>query len=437
MKNSLKCLMVCWLCAVAQSAEVSVQGGGLTDWPRWRGPHDDGCAPAGTYPTSWDATSNILWKVPLPGNGCSTPIVWKQRIYVTSPLEGKDALLALDADGKILWQTSFGAEIPGKHRSGSSCNPSPITAGDGVFVYYKSGTLAAVEFDGKIRWQTNLQTRWGKLVLYWDLGTSPVLTEKDVVVAVMHGGDSYIVAFDQRNGDVRWKVARNYKTPTEGDHSYTTPLVIRYQGAEALLVLGGERLTIHSASDGRILWSCGDFNPEAKINWVPVASPVLDGDIALVPYGRGKFMHGIRLAGEGDVTATQRIWKREIAAPFSSTSVVAGGRLYSVSERGEITCVATSSGELKWSGKLPKHATAYYASPLLADGKLYCIREDGTVFVVRADGTFEVLAEIALGERMIASPVPTANRLLLRGAKHLLCVGTQYATAPAEGKPTQ
>jgi outer membrane protein assembly factor BamB len=148
-------------------------------------------------------------------------------------------------------------------------------------------------------------------------------------------------------------------------------------------------------------------------------------------------MHGIRLAGEGDMTATQRIWKREIAAPFSSTSVVAGGRLYSVSERGEITCVATSSGELKWSGKLPKHATAYYASPLLADGKLYCIREDGTVFVVRADGTFEVLAEIALGERMIASPVPTANRLLLRGEKNLLCVGTYSANTLEKGKSIQ
>jgi len=404
---------------------ASALAGELTDWPRWRGPQDAGCTPVGTYPTMWNADSNVLWKIPLPGRGCSTPIVWKQRIYVTAPLEGKDALLALDADGKTIWQTTFGAEKPGKHRAGSGSNPSPVTAGDGVFVYFKSGTLAAVEFDGKIRWQTNLQDRWGKVVLYWDIGNSPALTEKDVVIAVMHGGDSYLVAFDQHTGAVHWKVARNYKTALEGDHSYTTPLVIRHNGAEALLVLGGERLTLHSAVDGSVLWTCGDFNPEAKKNWPPVASPVLADDLAIVPYGRGMFLHGIKLGGAGDVTATHRIWKREIAAAFCPTPAVAQGHAYSLSDRGEITCVATVTGETQWTGQLSTNMNHYYSSPLLADGKLYCAREDGLVSVVRADGKFAVLAEIPLGERMIASPVPTANRLLLRGEKNLLCVGTK------------
>ncbi len=410
---------------IALCCAACARAGELTDWPRWRGPHDDGCAQAGLYPTSWSATSNILWKTPLPGRGCSTPIVWKQHIYVTAPVEGKDALLALDADGMILWQATFGAENPGKHRNGSGANPSPVTDGDGVFVYFKSGTLAAVEFDGKVRWQTNLQERWGKVVLYWDIGNSPALTEKDVVIAVMHGGDSYLVAFNQHTGAVHWKVARNYKTPLEGDHSYTTPLVIRHNGAEALLVLGGEHLTIHAAADGKVLWSCGDFNPKAKSNWPPVASPVLDGDLALVPYGRGGSLHAIRLAGEGDVTATGRAWQREVPASFCPTPAIAAGRLYSVSDRGEIMCVATRTGQTEWSGRLPENMNHYYSSPLLADGKLYCVREDGAVFVVRAGGTFEVLAEIPLGERMIASPVPTANRLLLRGEKNLLCVGAK------------
>ncbi len=395
----------------------------LTDWPRWRGPHDDGCAPAGAYPAAWGTDSNVLWKVPLPGRGCSTPIVWKQRIYVTAPLEGKDALLALDAEGRTVWQATFGAEKPGKHRAGSGSNPSPVTAGDGLFVYFKSGTLAAVEFDGKIRWQTNLQDRWGKVVLYWDIGNSPALTEKDVVIAVMHGGDSFLVAFDQHTGAVHWKVPRNYKTALEGDHSYTTPLVIRHHGAEALLVLGGERLTIHSAADGRVLWTCGDFNPDAKKNWPPVASPVLAGDLALVPYGRGLFLHAIRLAGAGDVTKTQRVWKREVPASFCPTPVLAAGRAYSLSDRGDVTCVAAATGQTEWSGQLATNMHRYYASPLLADGKLYCAREDGLVSVVRADGKFEVLAELPLGERMIASPVPTGQRLLFRGEKHLLCVG--------------
>lgn len=404
---------------------ATVLAGELTDWPRWRGPDDNGCAPAGVYPTSWSPTSNILWRTPLPGRGCSTPIVWKQRIYATAPVAGKDALLALDAGGKILWQTTFGAETAGKHPSGSGSNPSPVTAGDGVFVYFNSGTLAAVDFDGKVRWQTNLQQRWGKMQLYWDIGNSPALTGKDVVIAVMHGGDSYLVAFDQHTGAVRWKVARNYKTSREGDHSYTTPLVIRYGGAEALLVLGGEHLTIHSAADGTVLRSWGNFNPQAKSNWPAVASPVLAGDLALVPYGRGAILHAIRLGGEGDVTTEQRVWQREMPASFCPTPAVAADRLYSISDRGEITCVATATGQTVWQGKLPEHTNRYYASPLLANGNLYCVREDGTIFVVRAGGQFEILAEMSLGERMIASPVPTANHLLLRGDKTLLCVGTE------------
>ncbi|MCX6900894.1 MAG: PQQ-binding-like beta-propeller repeat protein [Verrucomicrobia bacterium] len=392
-----------------------------SNWPRWRGPRDNGSTDSGKYPVKWDANSNLLWKVALPGKGCSTPIVWNQRIYVTAPVEGKDALLALDGDGKILWQTAFSAEKPGKHRSGSGCNPSPVTAGDGVFVYFKSGTLAAVEFDGKIRWQTNLQERWGKVVLYWDIGNSPVLTEKDVVIAVMHGGDSF-VAFDKLTGKLRWKVARNYETPVEGDHSYATPLVIRHEGREALLVLGGERLTAHDADDGRTLWTCGNFNPDAKKNWVPVASPVVVGDMAVVPYGRGDRLHGIKLGGSGDVTTTHRLWRRDDSGAFVPTPAEYKGRVYVLRDKGEVDCVNPATGKSIWSDALPKTKDKYYASPTLADGKLYAAREDGVVFVARVEGKFEMLSENNMAEQMIGSPVPVSNRLLLRGVNHLFCI---------------
>lgn len=395
------------------------------NWPRWRGPHDNGCAESGAYPVKWNATTNVLWKTPLPGKGCSTPVVWNRRIFLTAPVEKQDAAMAFDWSGKPLWQTVLGPERAGKHRNGSGANPSPATDGQGLFVYFKSGNLAGMDPDGKLRWKTNIQERWGKDTFYWDVGTSPVLTEKDVVVAMMHHGKSYLAALDKVTGELRWKVDRNYETPEEGDHAYTTPIVIRHEGKETLLVWGGQHLTAHDAADGKLLWSCGDFNPKAHRMWVAVASPVLAGPIAVVPYGRGNRLHGIKLGGSGDMTATSRLWVREDSGSFVPTPAEHKGRVYLLRDRGQIECIDPATGKTFWSGDLPKKNASYYASPTLADGKLYAAREDGVVFVVRMDGKFEILAENDMGERLIASPVPVAGRLLLRGEKHLFCVGTE------------
>ncbi|MBM3853989.1 MAG: Pyrrolo-quinoline quinone, partial [Verrucomicrobia bacterium] len=172
-------------------------------WPNWRGPHGSGRAPAGVYPENFDA-AHLRWRVALPGKGCSTPIVWNRRIYLTAPVDGQDALLAYDWDGKPLWQAKLGAESAGKHRNGSGSNPSPVTDGTGIFVNYKSGRLAAVNLDGTVRWQVNLTEQFGPVDLFWDYGTSPALTEEHVVIARMHAGDSWIAAFDRATGELRW-----------------------------------------------------------------------------------------------------------------------------------------------------------------------------------------------------------------------------------------
>jgi len=393
-----------------------------SNWPRWRGPRDNGSTELGTYPVKWDATTNLLWKTPLPGKGCSTPIVWNNRIFLTAPVDGQDTVLAYDWSGKQLWQTKVGTERPGKHRNGSGSNPSPTTDGKGIFAYFKSGNLAALDLDGKLRWKANLLERFGEDTLYWDYGTCPVLTEKDVVATMMHHGESWLAAFDKRTSELHWKVSRNYETPAEGDNSYATPILIKHQGKEALLVWGAEHLTAHAAADGKVLWSCGDFNPEAKKNWPTVGSPVIAGEIVVVPYGRGTRLHGIKLGGNGDVTATHRSWKREDTGTFVPTPAEYQGRVYLVRDRGEVECIDPLTGKTLWSDALPKHSNSYYSSPAVADGKIYAAREDGVVFVARADKKFEVLAENDMGERIIAAPVPVSNRLLLRGEKHLFCI---------------
>lgn len=231
-------------------------------WANWRGPNGDGSAADGNYPVSWSETNNVLWKVSLPGKGCSTPIVWDNHIFVTAPMEGQDAVLSFDSNGKELWKTKLGAERAGKHRNGSGSNASPVTDGQSVFVYFKSGNFAALDFSGKILWQTNLVEAFGRDTLYWDHGTSPVLTEKHVVMARMHHGESWLAAFDKATGVIKWKEARNYETPQENDHSYNTPLVIRYEGREALLVWGGRTLDHPQRSRGKAFMVDGDCQSE-------------------------------------------------------------------------------------------------------------------------------------------------------------------------------
>ncbi len=350
---------------------------------------------------------------------------WQEHIFVTVPADGRDAVIALDWSGKSRWQTDIGAERAGKNRNGSGSNPSPVTDGQALYVYFKSGNLARLDEEGKLQWKINLQEKFGRDTLYWDIGTSPVLTGKDVVLAVMHHGDSYLAAIDKIGGEVHWKVARNYQTPVEGDHSYATPLLIHHQGQEALLIWGGLHLTAHHATNGNILWSCADFNPQGINNWPAVASPVIAGDIVVVPYGRGSRLHGIKLGGNGDVTATHRVWLRQDTGSFVPTPAVYQGRIYLLRDRGEIECLDPMTGKTLWNGALPKSSASYYASPVVADGKLYAVREDGVVFVARVSDRFEILAENNMGESIIASPVPGSNRLFLRGEKHLFCVGTK------------
>ncbi|HZR20940.1 MAG TPA: PQQ-binding-like beta-propeller repeat protein [Verrucomicrobiae bacterium] len=394
------------------------------NWPAWRGPHDNGSAEPGTYPSDLNA-GNALWKADLPGKGCSTPIIWNKEIFLTAPTNNLDAAFAFDWNGKPRWVTAFGAQSPGAHRNGSGSNPSAVTDGKGLFVRFKSGTLAGLDLDGNVRWQTNLISAFGPENLYWDQGTSPVLTGTDVIVARMHGGDSWLAAFDKLTGGLHWKVARNFETPVEGDHAYDTPLLIQEHGRQSVLVWGAQHLTSHDIATGKMLWSCDDFNPQAVPNWPAVASPVVCGDIAIVACGRADRgqprLYGIKLGGAGDVTVTHRAWKREDTGTFVPTPAVADGELYILRDRGELECLDPASGETRWKDAFPKSSHNFYASPLIAGDKLYAAREDGVVFVASIQPKFELLSENKLGEQLIASPVAVANRLFLRGEHHLFC----------------
>lgn len=413
------CLIFC-VAQQGHSAEIP-------DWRAWRGPLSNGSVESGKYPVKF-GEDLYLWRTKLPGKGCSTPILLDGFIYLTSPAAGHDALLSYDMQGKEVWRATFGRENAGKHRNGSGSNASPATDGKAIFVFFKSGTFAAVELDGKVRWKTDLVERFGKDTLFWDHGTSPMLTEKYVVMARMHQGESWLAAFDKVTGEIAWKVGRNYVTPTECDHGYTTPLLIQHQGKESILVWGAEHLTIHNASDGQVTWTCGNFNPEGHKLWPAIATPVIVGDIVVVAYGRNDRgtprLHGVRMTGTGDVTKSNHVWRRDDVGTFVPSPIAYQGRVILVRDRGEVASIDPETGKTVWEGAFPKHRSNYYASPLIAGGKLYAPREDGAVFVADvAHDKFELLSENAMGESVIGSPIPAGNSILIRGENHLFCIG--------------
>jgi outer membrane protein assembly factor BamB len=406
-------------------AATALAAAAADNWPQWRGPDADGVAPAGDYPVEFSADHGVAWQVALPGRGTSTPAVWDDRIFVTCGADGQDTVVCYDMSGHELWRQQLGPERAGKHPNGSGSNPSPVTDGRHVVVYFKSGSLACFDVDGKQLWRVNLQDRYGPDTLWWDLGTSPVLAGDRVIVAVLQAGDSYLVALDVASGEVLWKQPRQYQCANESDQAYTTPHVVPIDGRDVIVTWGADHLTGHALDSGQLLWECGAFNPDGKGNWRAIASPAISGDLAIVPYGRGDFLAAVRLGGSGDVTATNRVWEKQGLGGDVPSPVVRDGRVVLLSDSGRLWCVDAQSGNELWSAALPKSRHRFYASPVLAGDLLYSAREDGTLFVGRiTDEGYTPLAANEMGESIIATPIPIRDGLLVRGEEHLFRIAS-------------
>ncbi len=397
-----------------------------TNWPQWRGPDGNSIAKPGDYPARFSPTENLIWKIKLPGKGSSTPAVWEDQIFVTNGNNGEDGVQAYGWDGSLLWEKTLGPERPGEHLNGSGSNPSPITDGKNLFVYYKSGTVASLTLDGEVNWTTNLQQKYGEDTLWWDLGTSPVFAGENIVIAVMQEGESWVVALKQSDGSVAWKVDRSYPVQKETGQSYTTPYLTEIDGQETLVIWGADRLTGHDPKDGKTLWTCEGFNPEDKPMWRVIASPAFTKGIAVVPYGRTKFSAGVRMGGSGNITETARLWERDDLGADCPTPVGHDGKVYLLTDRGKIHCLDAETGEDIWTGEIPRASAKYYSSPILAGDLLFCAREDGVIATIRvSDSGMELLAQNDMGERVAAALVPVNDKLLVRGVDHLFCIGAK------------
>jgi outer membrane protein assembly factor BamB len=395
------------------------------NWPSWRGPNSNSVVHGSEYPTKWGEEQNIAWKIKVPGWGTSTPAIWEQKIFV-SFADTENGLVCLDREGKQQWKASLGAAGSNKNRKASAANPSPITDGQNVYVYYKSGDLACVSVDGKTVWHINLQDKYGPDLHNWDLGTSPVMTMDLIVVAVMHQGPSYLLAVNKKTGEQVWNQSRDLGAPAEARDSYSTPLVLTEGDRETLIVLGADFVTAHEAATGEEIWRVGGLNPDSTRNFRSIASPVAVDGMIIAPYARGKTLTAIRRAGQGDVTDTHVAWTMYTARDSTAdvpTPVAYEGKVYISGDRGDVTCIEISSGKELWVESLPRNRYVYSSSPVIAGGKLYVTREDGRTFILEVGDKPKVVAENSIRENTLATPALADGQIFLRTSDYLICIG--------------
>jgi outer membrane protein assembly factor BamB len=400
------------------------------EWPGWRGPRGDGTSEETGLPVRWSSTENVRWKTPMPGVGHSSPVVWGDRVFVTTCVTdegkrgGKRELLCLDRHGgKVLWErVVLTARLEAKHPLNSHASSTPATDGEHVWVTFLDDpdmVVACYTQDGREVWRRSP----GKLLSRHGFCTSPVLHKDLVILNGDQDGDGYLVALDRHTGEERWRTARPNHT-----RSYCTPLLVRSPGRPGVtqLVLSGSRCVAgYDADTGKGLWVLD--GPTEQF----VASLVYGDGLLFLTAGYPEFhLMGLRPDGAGNVTHSALVaWHLDHRAnrggklaSYVPSPLTHGGHFFVVSDVGYLSCLEARTGKRLWAERLGRH---HSASPALAGGHLYLPDDDGVTWVVKAGGKFELVAKNPLGEECYASPAVAHGHLFLRTLHHLWCIGPE------------
>jgi outer membrane protein assembly factor BamB len=419
------------------------------DWPHWRGPQANGISADQTLPTRWGASENIAWKAPIAGVGISTPIVSGDRVFVTSQLgagisrpgprlvQGGDptamgeralgsgrattvdrekTIFIVEAfartDGKRLWERRIDAEgtLTATHEKHNLATPSPVTDGASVFALFGTGQLVSLDRSGAIVWQRHLGKEYSAFDIQWGHGSSPVLYGDVLLVLCDHPSASYLVALDKATGKERWRADRG-----KGKVSYSTPLVVRGESGDELIVNSSERIDAYDPRTGNLLWHTGTDNR------FPIPSPVFHNGVIFASrgYRSGPYM-AIKTGGRGDVTGSHVLWTVATGAPYVSSLLHYDGIVYMANDVGVLTAVDAATGERVWQQRVEG---VFSASPVGGAGHVYFVSENGDTIVVRAGRAPQVVARNPVGERALASPAIANGRLFFRTDEHLIAVG--------------
>ena len=425
---------------VVSSAQARTSAG----WPQWRGPSGQGTSDEKNLPTQWSANTNIKWKTSIAGRGHSSPIVWGNKIFLTTAIEGAlvpgakavkhmypegeflhpDSVgadhkhlfkvICLDRQtGKILWeQTAFeGTPYDDRHRKSSFAAATPATDGKYVYAYFGTEGLYAFDMKGKLAWKADL----GKIgTVGMGTGTSPILYENLVIVQCDEefGEGSFIVGVDKKTGKEVWRTPRK-----KIEVSWSTPLLVRTAKRAELITSGNEAIVAYDPATGKELWRHKGVDSNA------IPSPVANSQLVFVSAGfPAKIAMAITLGGAGDLS-DKVVWKYEKGTAYVPSPILYGDYLYLTTDRGILTCLDARTGEVKYEGgRVPVPAT-FTASPIAFEGKILMTSEDGDTFVIKAGPRHEILATNTVGEPVYASPAVADGNIFIRGERNLYCIG--------------
>ncbi|HEY3139367.1 MAG TPA: PQQ-binding-like beta-propeller repeat protein [Blastocatellia bacterium] len=442
--NLLLILTACLL-AIAGFTHSAAEGAPKSNWSGWRGPEGNGVSPETNLPVEWSGTKNIKWKTPIPGRGHSSPVVWENRVFLTTDLEGETVpgakavehkgdgkpfkhpdsigadrkhtfkVLSIDrSTGKVLWErTAYeGTVYDDRHRKGSYASPTPATDGSYVFAYFGTEGLYCYDFGGKLIWKASP----GQVATFgMGPGTSPVLFENTVILKCDEesGDKSFILALDKKTGKEVWK------TPRKVQASWSTPLLVRTAQRTELITSGNELIISYDPKTGKELWRTKGHQSNA------IPTPVAGNGMVFVYAGFPfKRTFAITLGASGDLTDSKSIvWQYDKGTAYVPSSILYGDYLYLMSDRGILTCLDAKTGKLVYEGgRVPVPAT-FTASPVAFEGKILLTSEDGDTFVIKAGPNHEVIATNSVSEPVYASPAISDGLIFIRGEKNLYCIG--------------
>jgi outer membrane protein assembly factor BamB len=361
----------------------------------------------------------------MPDRSGSTPIVWEDNIFL-NVAEGDDLYLwaVKRDDGTVRWKRELGSGNK-MFRKHNMSTPSPVTDGQYVWIMTGTGVLAGFDYEGRQIWKRNIQSDYGSFGLKWGYGSSPVLFKDILLIQVLHGyytdDASYLLAVDKATGQSLWKVDRPTEAVSESPDAYTTPGLLGYSdGRVEVVVTGGDFATGHDVDSGKEIWRLGGLNPSNGRSHRIVASAVIEGDLVFVP-SRVRPLLAVRAGGRGDVTDSHLLWSFE-RGPDVPTPVSDGEHLYVVTDRGIMSCLSVADGSVVWGPERLAPGT-YSSSPVLADGRVYATSEDGLTTVVRAAAEFEVLSQNSLDDYCLSSLAVSQGQFFIRTTGHLYCIG--------------
>jgi outer membrane protein assembly factor BamB len=393
------------------------------DWPRFRGPNGSGISNDRGVPVEIGESTNLLWKVEIPGLGNSSPIVSRQRIFLQTATEdgSQRLLLCLNlADGKQIWSQSTSGGTAHTHDKNTLASGTAATDDTRVYMPFWDGhrlSVSAYDFDGKPAWTTDLGPFPGG---QHGAGHSPIVVGGKVVLANDQDGSSVVVALDAADGEIAWKLPRKAYMS-----SFSTPVVLERSGAAPeVLVTSADGVSGYDVANGIEKWKWIWESNTAHLR--TVGSPILSQGLVFFSGGNGpgaRHVVAVNLHDRADGRAPDLAWELRNTFPYVPCMLSRGEYLYFINDSGIAGCYVAKTGESVWTNRLPGGNVT--ASPVMVEDRIYAFSETGHAFVFAADTDFSLLASAELNEGVMASPAVADGRLLVRGKHHLYCFGNK------------